>query len=277
MPILDSFRASDFIEPAAIARPVVAYGVRFDSKGSELAPHQHRKAQIMLASRGVLACEAEGGVWIVPPGSALWVPGGVPHRVSAAGSVEGYSVFIEAQAFAALPAACCMMSVSPLLRELIVRCASYPAVAPEGGIEAHVATLLLLEAAASATERFFLPMPRDPRLRRIFDALAAAPANPGTLEDWAGRSAVSGRTLSRLVRAETGMSFGRWRQRIQVALSILRLAQGATVQAVALELGYESAGSFVTMFRKVIGTSPARFMAERLARDARGDTGLASG
>ena len=127
MPILDSFRASDFIEPDAIARPVVAYGVRFDSKGSELAPHQHRKAQIMLASRGVLACEAEGGVWIVPPGSALWVPGGVPHRVSAAGSVEGYSVFIEAQAFAALPAACCMMSVSPLLRELIVRCASYPA------------------------------------------------------------------------------------------------------------------------------------------------------
>ena len=87
MPILDSFRASDFIEPDAIARPVVAYGVRFDSKGSELAPHQHRKAQIMLASRGVLACEAEGGVWIVPPGSALWVPGGVPHRVSAAGSV----------------------------------------------------------------------------------------------------------------------------------------------------------------------------------------------
>ena len=55
MPILDSFRASDFIEPDAIARPVVAYGVRFDSKGSELAPHQHRKAQIMLASRGVLA------------------------------------------------------------------------------------------------------------------------------------------------------------------------------------------------------------------------------
>ncbi|MFA1683730.1 hypothetical protein [Achromobacter dolens] len=34
--------------------------------------------------------------------------------------------------------------------------------------------------------------------------------------------------------------FGRWRQRIQVALSILRLAQGATVQAVALELGYEA-------------------------------------
>ena len=79
------------------------------------------------------------------------------------------------------------------------------------------------------------------------------------IRDRAGRSAVSGRTLSRLVRAETGMSFGRWRQRIQVALSILRLAQGATVQAVALELGYESAGSFVTMFRKVIGTSPVSY------------------
>ena len=52
MPILDSFRASDFIEPDAIARPVVAYGVRFDSKGSELAPHQHRNC-LLYTSRCV--------------------------------------------------------------------------------------------------------------------------------------------------------------------------------------------------------------------------------
>lgn len=35
------------------------------------------------------------------------------------------------------------------------------------------------------------------------------------------------------------------------------------MQQVALDLGYESVGSFVTMFRKALGTSPARYMAER--------------
>jgi AraC-like DNA-binding protein len=71
--------------------------------------------------------------------------------------------------------------------------------------------------------------------------------------------------LNRLLVAETGLSFGRWRQQLHIILAIQKLARGATVQSVALDLGYESASSFVTMFRKALGTSPARYMARRLA------------
>lgn len=39
--------------------------------------------------------------------------------------------------------------------------------------------------------------------------------------------------------------------------------KGASIQKVAADLGYESSGSFVTMFRKVLGTSPGRYMAGR--------------
>jgi AraC-like DNA-binding protein len=35
---------------------------------------------------------------------------------------------------------------------------------------------------------------------------------------------------------------------------------------VANDLGYESIPSFVTMFRKAIGVSPGRYMAERHSR-----------
>jgi AraC-like DNA-binding protein len=38
------------------------------------------------------------------------------------------------------------------------------------------------------------------------------------------------------------------------------MAGGASIQQVAHDLGYESAGSFVTMFRKAVGTPPARYM-----------------
>jgi AraC-like DNA-binding protein len=41
------------------------------------------------------------------------------------------------------------------------------------------------------------------------------------------------------------------------------LADGVSIQQVGADLGYESAPSFVTMFRKVLGTSPGRYMAER--------------
>ncbi|MGV8657531.1 helix-turn-helix domain-containing protein, partial [Pseudomonas aeruginosa] len=37
------------------------------------------------------------------------------------------------------------------------------------------------------------------------------------------------------------------------------------VQTVALDLGYESASGFVTMFRKAVGKPPARYLAERNA------------
>jgi AraC-like DNA-binding protein len=45
-------------------------------------------------------------------------------------------------------------------------------------------------------------------------------------------------------------------------LALQWMAKGASIQRVALDLGYESAGSFVTMFRKALGTSPARYMAK---------------
>jgi AraC-like DNA-binding protein len=35
------------------------------------------------------------------------------------------------------------------------------------------------------------------------------------------------------------------------------------VHAVALDLGYESASGFVTMFRKAVGKPPARYMSDR--------------
>lgn len=59
------------------------------------------------------------------------------------------------------------------------------------------------------------------------------------------------------------MSFGRWRQQLCVVLAVKWLACGASIQQVTADLGYESVPSFVTMFRKALGTSPGRYMVER--------------
>ncbi len=83
------------------------------------------------------------------------------------------------------------------------------------------------------------------------------------MDGWAKRAGMSERSLARLIGRETGMSFGRWRQQLCVMLAVKWLSGGVSIQQIAADLGYESVPSFVTMFRKVIGTSPGRYMAER--------------
>ncbi len=257
-------RSEDFIEPDVVPRPVVTYGfVAENFDGFELAPHSHLKGQIMLVQRGALSCEVEGGLWIVPPRSALWIPGGALHAIKVNGALEGYNAFVDPAVSEGLPRACCAVSVSPLLRELLTRAARLPSHYEEGGANSRLLAVLLDEIAAAKVEDLHLPMPGDGRLRRLVEAMMASPADRSTLETWATRAGLSERTLARLIGRETGMSFGRWRQQFAVMLAVKWLAGGASIQKVAADLGYESVPGFVSMFRKTLGAPPGRYMAER--------------
>jgi AraC-like DNA-binding protein len=242
-------------------RDVVTVGVRGLTKGLESDFHSHRKAQLVLSLSGVLTCEAEGGIWIVPPQCALWIPGALMHRMTAAGRIESYGVFIEPKNSPPLPSTCCTVTVTPLMKELLIRSAQFPTHYKRAGIETHVTSLLLEELSLAPVGTLHLPMPKDSRLRAIFQGLMTNPAGGGTVESWARQVGASERTLARVIAAETGMSFGRWRQHLRIILALQWMANGATVQQVAIDLGYESVSSFVTMFRKTLGVSPKRYMA----------------
>jgi AraC-like DNA-binding protein len=220
----------------------------------------------MVLVRGELTCESAGALWIVPPGSALWIPPSVTHCIRARAPLEGYTVFIEPRAARNLPTDCCTVSVTPLFRELLFRLATRPADYDRKGPDANLVSVLLHELGTVSVENHRLPMPSDPRLRRLLDAMTADPANGATMKEWAKRVGVGDRTLNRLLVDETGMTFGRWRRQLHVIVAIQKMSRGATVQRVALELGYESASGFVTMFRKTLGVAPARYMAGRLGR-----------
>lgn len=256
----------DFFDPDAVPRPVLAVGTTtvLGPEGMELGAHHHRKAQLMYVGRGVLTCEGSRGLWIVPPQCAVWIPGGTRHTIKGVGAIDVYCLFVEPAAAPTLPDACCTVSVSPLLRELLLRCAGFPTLYPVRGAEARLVAVLLDELATAPVEKLYLPMPADGGLRRIADGMTADPSDRATVQEWAQRIGVSERTLRRLVLQETGMSFGRWRQQLHLILALQWLSQGASVQAVSNDLGYENASSFVVMFRKALGASPARYMAQRL-------------
>ena len=70
----------------------------------------------------------------------------------------------------------------------------------------------------------------------------------------------STRTLYRRFLRETGITFARWKQQARLLESIRRLAEGASVTTTAMDLGYESASAFSTMFRRSLGIGPRAFI-----------------
>lgn len=244
----------------------VTVGVEAEVAGWELAFHSHERDQLMMSVAGVGLCEADGAVWLVPPQAAIFVPAGVEHRVAVAGKIEGYAVFIVADENRALPRRTCTITASPLLRELIIRSAQFTVTSSPGGVESRVMALLLDEVEAAPTGGLHLPMPSDPRLRAIFQSMMTSPADRGNMQSWSKRAGLSERSFARMIAAQTGMSFGRWRQRLNIILALQWMATGTTVESVAFDLGYENVGSFITMFRKAMGASPARYVAEHASK-----------
>lgn len=116
------------------------------------------------------------------------------------------------------------------------------------------------ELAAAAPIGLFLPFGRDGRLRKVIDALIEQPGDGRDVAGWAGYAGTSARTLARLFQAETGMSFGRWREQLRLASAIQHLANGESITRVAFELGYASTTSFTTMFSRAMGQPPRAFV-----------------
>lgn len=263
MSVPTSLELSDSRDVDSIPRAVSALSASMVSQDWEYARHQHRKAQLLYSVRGVLNCETEEGVWIVPTQCAVWIPGGLAHSSRGSGRTECYCLFVEPDATPDLPQSCCTLAVSPLLRELLLKAAEFPELYPSGGREERLIATLLDELVVAPVQDLHLPMPREPRLRRLAEQLLAEPSDKTSMADWACRIGMSERNMSRLLLQEIGLSFGRWRRQLHVILSLQRLTRGDSVQTVALELGYENASGFVTMFRKAVGKPPARYLAER--------------
>jgi AraC-like DNA-binding protein len=258
-------RPDDTIDfnPEDVPRAIAAFGGEMVTKGTEVAMHTHRKDELVLALRGVVRLEAGQSVWIVPPRCAVWIPRDVAHSVNVAGDVEVYCLFVEPDAALKLPRQCCTLTISPLLERLLVHATHMPVMYDIDGADGRIAAVLLDQLSLAPAEELRFPMPEDTRLRRMASAMIADPSDRATIDDWGRRIAMAPRTLTRILQRETGMSFGRWRQQLHILIALQRLDQGSSVQTVALDLGYEGASAFVTMFRKALGKPPARYLAER--------------
>ncbi|BBQ84292.1 TPA: helix-turn-helix transcriptional regulator [Kluyvera ascorbata] len=237
----------------------VAFGVQVSEGEQHIPLHQHRKGQLILALHGAITCEVENAMWMVPPQFAVWIPGEVPHSNRATPQAELCFLFIEPGA-AKMPAHCCTLKISPLVRELILTLARRDKDARLTVESQRLIQVLFDELPQQPEQQLQLPVSTHPKIRLMVDTMASAPAHWQTLTQWASRFAMSERNLARLVVKETGLNFRRWRHQLQLILALQMLVRGLSVQQVALSLGYDSTTAFITMFRKGLGQTPGRYL-----------------
>lgn len=246
-------------DPDSQHDPAAAFRIQVVEDEQYIPEHQHRKGQLILALHGAITCEVENAMLMVPPQYAVWIPGQLPHSNRATPGARLCFLFIEPGA-AALPEHCCTLKISTLVRELILTMAARNRQEKNSPAMQRLVQVLFDELPQQPQQQLQLTVSAHPKIRMMVETMAAEPAQWQTLGQWASHFAMSERNLARLVVKETGLSFRRWRQQLQLILALQGLIRGQTVQQVAHALGYDSTTAFITMFRKGLGQTPGRYL-----------------
>ncbi|AKA23101.1 AraC family transcriptional regulator [Pseudomonas chlororaphis] len=250
----------DLLDPTP--RALVAIGSDYPH-GHLLPSHRHRRAQLLYGATGVMQVSTRDGRWVVPPQRAVWIPPQVNHEVLMLG-VSTRSLYIEPEAMPALGSECQVISVSPLMRQLLLEAVDLPLEYDENGRDGALVSLLLHELTRASHLPLHVPLPESPPLLALCQAFLQEPNAHQTPVAWAQHLHISLRTFTRLFRQQTGMSFVQWRQRACVVRALTRLAAGEAVTRIALDLGYDSPAAFSTMFRRILGQAPTAYLAAEL-------------
>lgn len=239
----------------AVPRPVVAFA-RTDRAAHVIARHSHARDQLVYAIKGVMRIEALSTVWTIPPSFGLWIPAFVEHSVRMDTEVEMRTLYFERGVVPFAADECHVRSISPLLRELIIRAVTVPPLYDEQGPDGRIMQVIVDEISLQATAPLGLRLPSDKRLADLCNHVLEHLDQSETIRVLGRRVGLSERSILRLFPQQTGMTFHAWRQQARLMRAFSLAEQNRPLGLIASQLGYGSSAAFAKMFRKVFGTAP---------------------
>ncbi len=235
----------------------IAFAVTSKTHARMTPEHSHARGQLLAATTGMLVIAAELQHLVVPQGYAIWLPPLTPHALRTSHLFNGWSAYLAPSE--KLPATTQVFPVSGLLRESVLRAASWGVSDQLNAAQERVVAVIVDEVASLPPQDFVLAMPTDRRLIKIASALLENPGDSRPMQEWASWAGIAPRSMTRHFAEETGMSFSDWRQRARLMRALELLAEGTAVTSIALELGYDSLSAFIAMFKRHFGVPPSQF------------------
>ncbi|MFI1093781.1 AraC family transcriptional regulator [Streptomyces sp. NPDC020917] len=224
--------------------------------------HFHDVHEIEYACRGTVEVTTEAGHYLLPPHQAAWIPAGLRHRTTLNADARTLAVLFEPRLVPTAGDRVRILSVSALLREMMLYSVRWPISRRESAAAADpfFQTLGHMVGEVLDDERpLHLPASDDP-LAAAATEYTRAHLDRVTLGDVTRAVGVSERTLRRLFHARLGMSWRTYLLRARVLRSMTLLAEpDRSVLEVSIAVGFEDVGAFARSFARHCGESPSAY------------------
>lgn len=197
----------------------------------------------------------DSGSWITPPDRAIWIPAGAWHEHRFYGPTSFHGVGLDENPLdLQVPT---VLAVRPLFRELLIE---YSATVAPGGSELdRIRAVLLDQLRHCPTRPVYLPAAHDERLIEACALVEADLEHIWTLGELGTAVGAGERTLTRLFRADLGMTYPQWRTQLRLYRALQLLAESVPVTTVAHRCGWASTSAFIDVYRRVLGHTPGAY------------------
>ena len=231
--------------------------------------HRHRFGQVLLYLHGggTLRAGPSGGeqVWVVGPGSLIWMPPGDRHDFTGARGRAPLCLVLEFDWSGPSPSIPVVVRLPGERLAAVRQDLAALACRDEPEAEAHrleSAAVILRLCAVVFPALGLLPAvrPRVSPLRRQVEALLRQPGGvelrPGEI---ASRLQMNPTHLSRVLRQTCGLTLGALRDQVRLDRAVQALRQGKSVAAAAVQAGFMDQNYFARWFRKATGLRPSEW------------------
>jgi AraC-like DNA-binding protein/mannose-6-phosphate isomerase-like protein (cupin superfamily) len=218
----------------------------------EFESHSHEAHELVWVRGGTMTMRLDDVIVTVPDGYGLWIPSGMAHSGRMTASTVLSDALIAPERSLVSFESATMIEITPLLASLLNHLEN-----PELSDAARArAESVVFDALAPAARQMALQVPRIERLEPIVAGLLDDPNDPRSLGEWASLVGVSERTVARLFRAHTGLSFSQWRQTLRVHHALALRSEGHAVYEVSDLMGFAQPSTFIASFKRVMGVTP---------------------
>ncbi len=236
-------------------------GIASDMVMHDSGFHYHKtKAQLLYAPSGCMTVTTSDRQLVLPPFRMLWIPANEVHRVNFRNIVAYRSVYFdESYSGKYMKSGLKVLHVNTLLKEIIERICFWK----WSGLNTDQVNLLKVfwdEMKSAPEEKLELTMPQDRRFKKITEDWTQRYSMPPMLKDLAEKTGTVEKTISRIFKKETGLSYQEWRQQWRLQRSIELLVEGNSIGEVSYILDFSSDSAFIEFFKKHTGSTPLQYL-----------------